>query len=103
MKYQLISSGRLLAGSEEKESVVRLQRITKLSEEQVRKSLLKGRPKRLLISDEKEKVRKAALALRKAGLDVKVRTGCEPAAIAISPTDAMEKQNQERIDFLPRC
>ncbi|CAK8717468.1 hypothetical protein H206_02884 [Candidatus Electrothrix aarhusensis] len=35
MKYQLICQGRLLAGVNKKKSIDRLQRITKLSEEQV--------------------------------------------------------------------
>ena len=104
MKYQLISSGRLLAGFEEKKSVARIQRITKLSEEQVRKSLLRGRSRKLLISDDKEKIRKAALTLRKAGLDVTVDIRCAgPGTIAVSSTNAIEKQEKERIDFLPRC
>ena len=79
MKYQLFSSGYLLAGSEEKESIARIQRISKLSEEQIRKSLLNGKPKRLLGSDDKKKIQRAALAFHKAGLEVKVKISQTPA------------------------
>jgi hypothetical protein len=107
MKYQLISSGRLLVGSEEKESIARIQRITKLPEEQVRKSLLNGKPKKLLSSDDKEKVKKAALALRRAGLEVKVQVRQSPTVERvegpgdISPNKEKSSIEKERIDMLP--
>ncbi|WP_339134716.1 MAG: hypothetical protein WGN25_16105 [Candidatus Electrothrix sp. GW3-4] len=105
MKYQLISSGRLLAGSEEKESIAQIQRITKLSETQVWKSLLNDKPKKLLSSYDKEKIKKASLALRKAGLEVKVRQvpsverGGGPGDIA--PNKEKSNRGKERIDMLP--
>lgn len=73
MEYHLISQGRLFTGAEEKECIVMLQRITKLSEEQVRKTLLNGRPRKLFSSDDKEKVKKFSQAYRKAGLVVEIK------------------------------
>ena len=110
MKYQLITSGRLLAGFKEKKSLARIQRITQLSEEQVRKSLLQGGPKKLLVSDDKEKIQQLALSLRRAGLEVKVqvrRAATEvpaggPGAITIPRRNEIEMRERERIDFLPR-
>ena len=81
MKYQLFSSGRLIAGSEEKESIARIQRITRLSEEQIRKSLLNGKTEKLFGSDDKEKIRKAALAFHKAGLEVRVKIRRSPSRL----------------------
>ncbi|MDU9047499.1 MAG: hypothetical protein Q3M30_01525 [Candidatus Electrothrix sp. Rat3] len=107
MKYQLISSGHLLFGSEEKESIARIQRITKLSEEQVQQSLLNGKPRKLLCSDDKEKVKKAALTLRRAGLEVKVQVRQAPTAERtegpgdISPNKEKSSIGKERIDMLP--
>ncbi|MCI5124447.1 MAG: hypothetical protein D3925_08230, partial [Candidatus Electrothrix sp. AR5] len=107
MKYQLISSGHLLVGSKEQESIARIQRITKLSEDQVRKSLLHGKPRKLLSSDDKEKVKKAALALRQAGLEVKIKVR-QPASTEktegpgdIAPNKENGKAKKERIDSLP--
>lgn len=73
MEYHLISQGRLFTGAKEKECIVMIQRITKLSEEQVRKTLLNGRPRKLFSSDDKEKVKKFSQAYRKAGLDVLIK------------------------------
>lgn len=73
MEYHLISQGRLFTGAKEKECIVMIQRITKLSEEQVRKTLLNGRPRKLFSSDDKEKVKKFSQAYRKAGLDVQIK------------------------------
>ncbi|MCI5115129.1 MAG: hypothetical protein D3920_05235 [Candidatus Electrothrix sp. AW2] len=73
MEYHLISQGRLFTGAKEKECIVMLQRITKLSEEQVRKTLLNGRPRKLFSSDDKEKVKKFSQAYRKAGLVVEIK------------------------------
>jgi len=107
MKYQLISSGRLLVGSEEQKSINRIQRVTKLPEEQVRKSLLNGKPKKLFSSDDKEKVKKAALALRQAGLEVKVQVRQAPSAEKaegpgdIAPNKEKSNRGKERIDMLP--
>ncbi|MGB5687024.1 MAG: hypothetical protein WBM35_14540 [Candidatus Electrothrix sp.] len=105
MKYQLISSGRLLIGPKEKESIARIQRITQLSEEHVRKSLLNGTPKKLLSSDDKEKIKKAALALRQAGLEVTIKVRLPASAARTEgPGDiAPNKENveKERIDSLP--
>jgi hypothetical protein len=72
MEYHLISQGRLFSGAKEKECIVMIQRITKLSEEQVRKTLLNGRPRKLFSSDDKAKVEKFSQAYRKAGLDVRI-------------------------------
>ncbi|MCI5188389.1 MAG: hypothetical protein D3905_01075 [Candidatus Electrothrix sp. AS4_5] len=69
----MISQGRLFTGAKEKECIVMLQRITKLSEEQVRKTLLNGRPRKLFSSDDKEKVKKFSQAYRKAGLVVEIK------------------------------
>jgi hypothetical protein len=110
MKYQLISSGHLLIEAEETESIARIQQITKLSEEQIRKSLLNGRPRKLLSSDDQAKIKKAALALRRAGLDVEV-TVCRPASAKreakrekgpgdIAPNKE-KSRGKERIDTLP--
>ncbi len=107
MKYQLISSGRLLVGSEEQKSINRIQRITKLSEEQVQKSLLNDKPKKLFSSDDKEKVKKAALTLRRAGLEVKVQVRQAPTAEraegpgGIAPNKEKSSIGKERIDTLP--
>ncbi|MCI5162074.1 MAG: hypothetical protein D3917_08635 [Candidatus Electrothrix sp. AX5] len=104
MKYQLISSGHLLVGSEEKESIARIQRITKLSEEQVWKSLLNGKPRKLLSSDDKEKIKKAALALRRAGLEVKVQVPSAERTEGpgdIAPNKENSSIEKERIDALP--
>lgn len=73
MEYHLISQGRLFTGAKEKDCIVMIQRITKLSEEQVRKTLLNGRPRKLFSSDDKEKVKKFSQAYRKAGLDVEIK------------------------------
>jgi hypothetical protein len=73
MEYQLISQGRLFVGAKEKECIVMLQRITKLSEEQIRKTLLNGRPRKLFSSEDKAKVEKFSQAYRKAGLDVQIK------------------------------
>ncbi|WPD22997.1 MAG: hypothetical protein SD837_00240 [Candidatus Electrothrix scaldis] len=114
MKYQLFSSGRLLAGSEEKESIARIQRITKLSAEQIRKSLLNGKPKKLLASDDKEKIKRAALAFHKAGLEVKVQISQAPAHAPpaeakknddpgnIAPNKEKGPPEKVRIDTVPR-
>ena len=113
MKYQLFSAGRLLAGIEEKESIARIRRITGLSEEQIRKSLLHGKPKKLLGSDDKVKIKKAALAFHKAGLEVRVKVGQASAAQAppaeskedypgnIAPNKEKEHAERVRIDSLP--
>ena len=115
MKYQVISTGKLQAGFEKKESVARIQQLTRLSKEQVRKSLLDGRPKTLLSSDallnsdDKEKVRKVALALSKAGLEVKVEVRQaavealtdEPGDIVITPRNKKTIRLKERIDSFP--
>ncbi|MCW5212742.1 hypothetical protein VU04_07505 [Desulfobulbus sp. TB] len=69
----MISQGRLFTGAKEKDCIVMIQRITKLSEEQVRKTLLNGRPRKLFSSDDKEKVKKFSQAYRKAGLDVEIK------------------------------
>lgn len=111
MKYQLISSGHLLIEAEETKSIARIQRITKLPEEQIRKSLLNGRPRKLLSSDDKAKIKKAALALRRAGLEVEV-TVCRPASAKreakrekgpgdIAPNKEKSNRGKERIDTLP--
>ncbi|WLE96443.1 MAG: hypothetical protein QTN59_17385 [Candidatus Electrothrix communis] len=107
MKYQLISSGRLLVGSEEQKSIHQIQRITRLSEEQIRKSLLNGKPKKMLSSDDKKKVKKAALALRQAGLEVKIQVRQTPSEAetdgpgAIAPSKEKRQTKKERIDYLP--
>ncbi|MCI5122094.1 MAG: hypothetical protein D3908_13065, partial [Candidatus Electrothrix sp. AUS4] len=113
MKYQLFSTGRLIAGSEEKESIARIQRISKLSEEQIRKSLLNGKPKKLLASDDKEKIKRAGLAFHKAGLEVKVKISQAPAHAPpaetkeddgpgnIAPNKEKGEPDKVRIDTLP--
>ncbi|MCI5141098.1 MAG: hypothetical protein D3909_05095, partial [Candidatus Electrothrix sp. ATG1] len=109
MKYQLVSSGYLKAESEEKESIARIQRITKLSEDQIQKTLLNGKPKILRSSDNKEKIKKATLALHKAGLEVKIKV-CPPSTgsvrqvdgpDAIAPCNEKGLAEKERIDTLP--
>ena len=72
MEYQLISQGRLFVGAKEKECIVMIQRITKLSEAQVRKMILNGKPRKLFSSEDKAKVEKFSQAYRKAGLDVRI-------------------------------
>ncbi|MCI5211571.1 MAG: hypothetical protein D3910_22950 [Candidatus Electrothrix sp. ATG2] len=107
MKYQLVSSGRLQAGSEEKESIARIQQITQLLKEQIGKSLLNGKARKLLSSDDKEKIKKVALALHKAGLEVKVKIR-QPASTErvegpgdIAPNKEKSNIGKERIDMLP--
>ncbi len=73
MEYHLISQGHLFTGAKEKECIVMIQRITKLSEEQVRKTLLNGRHRKLFSSDDKAKVERFSQAYRKAGLDVRIK------------------------------
>ncbi|MCI5159301.1 MAG: hypothetical protein D3906_12880 [Candidatus Electrothrix sp. AUS1_2] len=72
MEYHLISQGRLFAGAKEKECIVMIQRIMKLSEDQVRKMILNGKPRKLFSSEDKAKVEKFSQAYRKAGLDVRI-------------------------------
>ncbi|MCI5131788.1 MAG: hypothetical protein D3904_09735 [Candidatus Electrothrix sp. EH2] len=72
MEYHLISQGRLFVGAKEKDCIAMIQRITKLSEDQVRKTLLNGRTRKLFSSEDKAKVEKFSQAYRKAGLDVRI-------------------------------
>ncbi len=107
MKYQLISTGRLRAGFKEQESIAQLCQRTKLSEDQVRNSLLNGKPKILLRSDKQEKIQKAALALNKAGLEVKIQASQPPPKKQLSPLDSIapkkdkEQPEKKQISSLP--
>ncbi|MGB5686031.1 MAG: hypothetical protein WBM35_09475 [Candidatus Electrothrix sp.] len=73
MKYQVVCQGRLLIGAKEKVCLERIQRITKLSEEKIRATLLNGHPKKVFASDDKIRAEKYGLAFRNAGLDVLIR------------------------------
>ena len=74
MRYWIVCQGRLLAGAKEKECMARIQRITKLSEENIKKNLLNGRPMKMFSSDYKIRVRKYSLAFRNAGLDISIQS-----------------------------
>ncbi|MCI5149252.1 MAG: hypothetical protein D3916_07685 [Candidatus Electrothrix sp. MAN1_4] len=73
MKYRIVCQGRLLAGAKEKECVQRIQRITKLSEENIRTTLLNGKPRKIFASDDKSRTEKYGLAFRNAGLDILIQ------------------------------
>ena len=73
MRYQVVCQGRLLVGARDKVCLERIQRITKLSEEKVRTTLLNGHPKQVFASDDKSRAEKYGLAFRNAGLDVLIR------------------------------
>lgn len=85
MKYHLICQGHLLVGAKKKESIAHIQRITKLSEEKVRHSLLNGKPRTLFSSSDQDKVKKFGQALRTAGLDVQIQSDSKKPSKKKSP------------------
>ncbi|CAK8711291.1 Ribosomal protein L7/L12 C-terminal domain-containing protein [Candidatus Electrothrix aarhusensis] len=73
MKYQVICQGRLLSGAKEKECIGRIKKITKLSEDAVRNTLLNGRMRKVFASDDKKRAKKYGQAFRNAGLDILIQ------------------------------
>ncbi|MES9969246.1 MAG: hypothetical protein ABW092_04380 [Candidatus Thiodiazotropha sp.] len=72
MKYQLISKGRLLEGMQEAPSIEQIGRLTGLSEERIRQTLLSGRPAKLMSASSREKLMDLHRDLREAGLEVEI-------------------------------
>ncbi len=78
MEYRLMCSGRLIGGTDETEAIARLEKVTGLSETDIRTKLLSGKRAKLKSSTDRSRIEALYNAFIRLGLDVEVESSAVP-------------------------